>query len=169
MNPLTAGLIVGGATAATSVAGAATQNSAIRGSIRSAREGEAIQSGQLRDQADFEQSLARRRARSAAARLRTTLAAAGRGDDLSLENAEYQALSDGATEAVVIERNRDNNIQRIRSATQSQIRQLQSNYQSPFFMLINGALSGIGAGLNTSMAVNSVNGLLQPPKPGDIQ
>jgi hypothetical protein len=165
MDPVTASLAIATATAASSAAGAMKQNDAIRGSMRSARDGEAIQSGQLRDQAEFEQSLARRRARAAAARIRTTLAAAGRGDDLSAENAQYQALSDGETEAVVIERNRNNNIQRVRSATQAQIQQLRANYQSPFFVIVNSVLSGVGAGLNTANAMNSINGMMGSSTP----
>jgi hypothetical protein len=151
---------MGGITAATSVAGGITRNQAIRSSMRSVRNAEAIQVGQLADQASFEQTQAGRRASRTAASLRVALAAAGRGDDLGGDNAIDQVFSDGATDIAVIEQNQMNNVARVRSGTEAEIAQLRAAYNPPFFNVLNSVLSGVQVGLGTFQAVTAINGAI---------
>ena len=157
MAPLPVALAIAGTTAATNIAGGILKNKAIRSSMRSVRNAEAIQVGQLADQAAFEQTQAGRRASRTAASLRVALAAAGRGDDLGGDNAIDQVFSDGATDIAVIEQNQMNNVARVRSGTEAEIAQLRAAYNPPFFNVLNGILSGVQAGLGAFQGVDAIN------------
>ena len=160
MDPFLPAIGVGALGATTGVVSGLTQSSAARASQRSVRRAEAIQVGQIRDQRDFEQTISRRRSNRAAASLRTTLAAAGRGSDLSAADAASQIAAEGEINAAVIGTNASNNAARVRSGAQAQIAQLQQSIQNPFMLAFNSVLQGVQAGLSTYLTVDAVNGAI---------
>jgi hypothetical protein len=160
MDPISASVGIGAIAGGANLGSGIVANRAAGSAMRSVRNAEAIQVGQLRDQAQFDQSVARRRSSRLAASLRTSLAAAGRSEDLSVLNAVDQVESDSATELRVIERNRDATVARVRSGTAAELQSLRARQQNPFLLAINSAMQGAQVGLAAFQGITAINGAL---------
>lgn len=150
------GLAIAGAiaAAATTTAGAVAQNRAVKRSIASQREAQAVQSKQLQDAAALERAKGVRNSELVRARLRVAAAAAGVGESGSYASLERQAVIDSTTNSRIIDLNLSNQLAALASGTRAANINAINQSANPILSAFSGAISGAQSGASIGNTIN---------------
>jgi len=148
MDPFTwiaiATLVIGAATAGTA---AHQQNQAAKKSMRAHAQAAEIQQRQLNEAANLEAKKRRAEADQIRGRLRIRNAASGVGGAGTYEALDRQNSFDEALNLNILERNRFNESERVRSGLQASFADLEARTMNPILAAFGGGASGAATGL----------------------
>lgn len=163
-DPVTAAVVIGGLTAATSAVQASQQNDAAKDAEKAQRRAAATQTKQLEDAATVEREKRIQEQRRISARLRVAAGESGlslgSGTSLALQN---QTESDLDRNLGLIDQNLENQSLRVQSGAEANIASLQSSLQNPLLSGFSGGLGGASTGLQIGGALQTAT--TPPPDP----
>ena len=150
--------------AATSAAGAAQQNRAVKKSMDAAAKNAEVTRKQLGDATMLDIKKTQQESGRVRGRLRTAAAESGVDFTGSYASFDRQALIDEATNLAIIRQNEYNQTLRINSGLAAEFASLESRGQNALLSGIQGAISGASTGLSIQNAIGTGDGA----SPADI-